>query len=228
MPQAIVLIGPPGSGKDTQAAYLVEELGFVSVPSSKIIRAKFDAHPDDPVIREQKRIYDAGLLNDPVLVSEWILEFVRPLALQGQSVVFSGSPRTAHEADVEFPALQELYGVEYVRVVYLEISLEESTRRIAGRRFCVAQGHVFPGSPESEQLVACPQDGSALIRRELDAPELIATRHQQYLDRTFPVIEIARTLGVPVFSLEGGKEIEAVHHDIVGIIERRHVPVPAV
>lgn len=223
----VILVGPPGSGKDTQATRLTEEMGYVQVPSSKIIRDKFAANPDDPVIQEERRKFDTGLLNEPKLVSEWIMEFVRPLAAQGRSLVFSGSPRTPHEAEVEYPALQELFGRENVILVYLDIDLEEMTRRIAGRRFCKKHGHVVPGTAESAALTKCPIDGSPLFRRDLDSPELVATRHQEFVNLTLPVVDIAKQYAVPVFTLDGNQAIEAVHHEVAGVVERRQMPPPA-
>ena len=223
----VIFLGPPGAGKDTQAERLVEEFGFVQVPSSRIIRAKFSENPNDPVIQEEKRKFDAGLLNDPILVSEWILEFVRPLVAQGKSLVFSGSPRTPHEADVEFAELIELFGRENIVVVYMDIDIEESKKRIANRRFCVAHGHVISGAPEFAHLKVCPKDKSDLRRRDLDDASLIETRHKAFHTLTFPVVDIAMKLNLPVFMLDGSKTIEGVHHDVVEVLERRRVPTPA-
>lgn len=226
MQSTVILVGPPGSGKDTQAARLVEEAGFVQVPSSKIIRSKFAANPDDAVIQEESRKFDAGLLNDPTLVTEWILEFVRPLAHEGRSLVFSGSPRTSQEAEAELPALQELFGRERVVLIYLDIGLDEMKRRIAGRRLCKLHGHVIPGSPEFSHLKTCPEDGSELYRRELDDESKVQTRHEEFVNLTLPVVDIAKRHGVPVFTLDGKQSIEAVHHEVMGIVERRESPAP--
>lgn len=225
--KVVILIGPPGSGKDTQAERLVEEFGFVQVPSSRIIRAKFAENPDDPVIQEEKRKFDEGLLNDPVLVAGWIMDFVRPLVAEGKSLVFSGSPRTPHEGDVEFKELLALFGRENIVPIYMDIDIEESKRRIAGRRFCVAHGHVISGAPEFSHLKVCEQDGSELVRRELDNANLIEQRHEQFRTLTFPVVDIAMKMGLAMFEIDGSKTIEGVHHDIVEILERRQVPVPA-
>ena len=224
--RVVILMGPPGAGKDTQAERLVQEFGYVQVPSSAIIRKKFADNPDDPVIVEQKRIFDAGGLNDPVLVAQWILEFAKPLFEQGKSLVFSGSPRTPHEGDVELARLIEWFGRENVIITYLDIDIEESKHRIANRRFCVAHGHVIPGSPEFAHLKVCPQDQSDLRRRDLDDASLVETRHGEFHRLTVPVLDIAMKLNIPIFKLDGAKPIEAVHHDIVGVIEGRHVPVP--
>ena len=222
----VILVGPPGSGKDTQAARLVEESGFVQVPSSKIIRAKFAANPDDPVIQKESHKFDEGKLNDPLLVSEWIMDYVRPLAAQGKSLVFSGSPRTPHEAEVEFPALQELFGHANVVFIYLDIGLDEMKKRIAGRRFCKANGHVIPGSPEFAHLKACPQDGSELVRRDLDDESKVKTRHEEFVNLTLPVVDIAKKYGISMFTVDGTQSIEAVHHEVAAIVERRQTPAP--
>ncbi|MBP6886077.1 MAG: nucleoside monophosphate kinase [Candidatus Pacebacteria bacterium] len=223
--QVVILVGPPGSGKDTQAERLVQEFGFVQVPSSRIIRTKFAENPNDPVIQEEKRKFDSGLLNDPVLVGEWIMEFVRPLAEAGKSLVFSGSPRTPHEAQVEYQALIELFGLRRIMLIYLDIDVEEAKRRIAGRRFCQLNGHVVSGAPEFSHLVVCPQDGSVLAPRALDVASLIPTRYNEFNTLTLPVVEIAKTFAITDFHLDGKKAIEGVHHDIAEILERRHMPV---
>ncbi len=225
-PEVVILVGPPGSGKDTQAARLVEEYGFVQVPSSQIIRAKFAANPSDPVIQREKVLFDTGKLNNPQLVSEWIMEFVSPLAAQGKCLVFSGSPRTPYEAEYEYPALQKLYGREHVVLIYLDIDIEVMKLRIAGRRFCAANNHVIPGSPEFSHLTTCPQDGSALARRELDDEKHVDTRAAEFRELTKPVVLLAGTYAVPVFTVDGRQAIEAVHHEIAGILERRLAPAP--
>lgn len=222
----VILVGPPGSGKDTQAARLVEESGFVQVPSSKIIRSKFAANPDDPVIQKESRKFDEGKLNDPLLVSEWIMEYVRPLANDGKSLVFSGSPRTPHEAEVELPALEKLFGHGNVVFIYLDIDLDEMKHRIAGRRFCKAHGHVIPGSPEFAHLKVCPQDGSELVRRDLDDESKVKTRHEEFVNLTLPVVDIAKKYGVSLFTVDGKQSIEAVHQEVAAIVERRQTPAP--
>jgi adenylate kinase family enzyme len=202
-------------------------MGYVQVPSSKIIRDKFAANPDDPVIQREARKFDLGKLNDPILVSQWVMEYVRPLAAKGKSQVFSGSPRTPHEAEVEFPALQELYGRENVILIYLDVDLDTMKQRIAGRRFCRKNGHVIPAGPGTDRLTKCPQDGSELYRRDLDSPELVKTRHEEFVNLTLPVVDIAKRFAVPVFTLDGNQAIEAVHHEVAAVVERRQSPVPA-
>ena len=72
MKWAVVLIGPPGSGKGTQADLLAEKFGLIHIESSKIIEEKFkNASPDDLLLSQQKKIWQSGELNDPKMVGWW-------------------------------------------------------------------------------------------------------------------------------------------------------------
>lgn len=220
--QVIILIGPPGAGKDTQANLLADEYAMMQVPSSQIIRAKFAANPDDPIIQEQKKIFDAGKLNSPELVAKWIMEFVEPLAQKGKGVVFSGSPRTPHEARVEFSELLRLYGEKKVQVIHMQLSDAEARQRIADRLFCKANRHPYAAS---SGLTICPKDGSSLERRSLDDPSLQDVRFNEYHERTEPCLDIARESGIAFFNIDASQSPEAIHHTIIEIIERHRMPV---
>lgn len=220
--QVISLIGPPGSGKDTQAIRLCEEYEIVRVPSSRLIIKYFDEHPNDPNVQKEKEEFEKGLLTDPMLVGELVMEFIRPLAAKGTGIVMSGSPRRPPEAEIEFAELPKMYGERNVRVIHLQLDEEEARRRIADRVFCQASGHPFPASLG---LAVCPKDGSPLERRTLDAQDKQDTRFQEYREQTVPCLEIAEKHGVAVFTVDATKSVEAIHHDIVGIVERHRAPV---
>jgi adenylate kinase len=225
--QVIICIGIPGTGKDTQAIRLVEEYGIVQVPSSKLLLAKFAANPDDPDIQREKEFFDTGKLNSGPFVAGVIMEFVRPLAARGVGLVFSGSPRTIHEAEVEFPELLRLYGDRNVRVIHFVLSEEDARARIAGRRFCKANKHPIPVGPEYDALTACPKDGSPLERRALDDAHLQDQRFEEYRNLTEPCLKAALKYGIAVFPVNASKSIEAIHHDIVAVVERHRTPAPA-
>lgn len=90
--QAIILLGPPGSGKGTQANLLAEKLGFVHLDSGDIIREHFKKFPDDPEVKKAKRLYNQGELIPPSTITKWIKEKIKG------NIISSGSPRTLYEA----------------------------------------------------------------------------------------------------------------------------------
>lgn len=226
MSQVAIFIGPPGSGKDTQTEFLHEEYGFVTMPSSQIIRAKFAESPDDPVIVREKELFDTGKLMTPEVVVEWMMEFVRVQASQGHSMVFSGSPRTPHEARVEAVELPKLFGPRGVVVFHLQLDEQEARARIAKRRFCKAKNHVIPGTPEFEHITTCPKDQSELFVRPLDDATLQDTRFAEYRELTEPCVQILQEAGCAVHVIDASKTIQGIHQDIVGILERSKDPTP--
>lgn len=224
--KVVIFIGPPGSGKDTQANLLVEEFGMVQMLSSNIIRAKFAANPDDPVIVSEKKLFDTGKLNSPSLVAKWMIEFVREQAQQGKSILFSGSPRTIDEAEAETPELARLYGLEHITVIHLVLDESEAKHRIASRRFCRASNHPVPGTPEFAHVKVCPIDGSELYVRPLDNAALLDTRFEEYHVRTEPCLKVFKDAGLSIYEVDGTKTIQGIHQEIIGILERQRMPVP--
>lgn len=223
----MTLIGPPGSGKGTQADLLMEEKGFFHLESSKVIEEKFkNAPPDDPVIFHEMTLWKTGKLNTPKLVVQWILERVRALAAEGASIVFSGNPRTLFEVEAEMPIFEELYGATNIHVLHLSVPDERSIERNSKRRICKANRHPIPNLPAYAHLTTCPKDGSELITRALDTPETIKVRLQEYRERTAPVLGYLKDRGYSITDIDGDKTREAVHHHIVEALERRRFPVP--
>jgi len=224
--RVVIFLGAPGTGKDTQADYLVREMGMVQVPSSQIILKKFEEHPDDPVIKEQIARVKAGFLNDATLTGKWIMEYVRAELPKGRPLVFSGSPRTVEEGKVELAELDTL--VDLRHVVAFDLTLDEKVARdrIRKRRICRANKHSIPGTPEFQHLKVCPLDGSKLYVRDLDADELQNQRWDEYYTKTVPTIELVRSSGVPFFAVDAGQAILAIHHEIVDVVERGRAPAP--
>jgi adenylate kinase len=224
--RVVIFVGTPGSGKDTQAEYLVRELGMLQVPSSQIIQEKFAANPDDPVIRKEREKFDAGFLNDPALVGQWIMEFVRAKTASGVRLVFSGSPRTVPEGEVELQGLGGLFGLQRVVAINLTLDEDVARERIKKRRFCKANKHAIPGTPEFSHLKACPLDNSELYIRPLDDPKLLDQRFDEYRKLTAPTIKLLQNSGVPFFTIDGAQSILAIHHEVVDIVERGRAPAP--
>ncbi len=213
---ALLLIGPPGAGKGTQAELLAEKFGLFNFETSKIIEEKFaNADSNDKVIKKEKEKFKKGQLNTPELVRSWVLEKIQTLSSEGRGIVFSGSPRTLLEAEGEIPVLENLYGKENVKVINLEIHEHGSIERNSTRRICEKNRHPIPNFPEFRDIVQCPKDGSKIITRSLDTLETIRVRYRVYLKETKPVLEIFKKKGYKIIEINGDQPIEKVFQDIL-------------
>lgn len=215
---AVILIGPPGSGKGTQAELLAEKFGLFHLETSKLGEEKIN-NPElvrkDQEVAEAKRLYNKGELFPPPWTVKIMVEKIRELAKEGQGIVFSGSPRTLHEAENELPILEEAYEKDNVRAIHLNLTKEESVRRNSSRRVCKANRHSIPDFPMFKDITTCPKDGSELIKRSLDTPETISVRYEVYLRQTQPILSFVQEGGYNIIEIEGEQDIEKVFDDIL-------------
>lgn len=213
---AVILIGPIGSGKGTQAELLAEKFGLYNFETSKIIEEKIkNADADDEVMIREKNKWATGQLNTPELVKRWVLEKINELHKKGLGIAFSGSPRTLEEAEAEMPVLENLFGKENIKVVHIQLGENESIKRNSHRRICKANRHPIPNFPEFQDIKVCPRDGSELITRTLDNPEVIKVRYQEYLNRTEPILDFLTKKGYGPIDINGEQAIEKVFQDIL-------------
>jgi adenylate kinase len=218
--EVVVFIGPPGSGKGTQANLLAEKLGFYHLETSKLIEAKFkNAEPHDAKMQEEKRKWLAGELIASSIFIGWFKEEIRELAMQGKSITTSGSLRTLPETKDIMPELEELYGHDNIKIFHLVLSKEESIKRNSARRICQANRHPIPDLPEYEGMTTCPKDGSLLVTRELDKPDIISERYEVYKIETEPVLDYLRQKGYKVFEVNGQDEAQKISENIMKNIQ---------
>ena len=215
MQKVIFLIGPPGSGKGTQAELLAKELGFYHFEISKVIEEKFkNADSSNKEITHQKEHWIAGELVHSELVAKWFLEKVNELKDKVNGFVFSGSARTLKEAEEELGYLEGVYGKENIMAVEIKLTEEESIKRNSARRICLKNRHPIPNFQEYANIKICPEDGSEIIIRELDKPEIIKERYQVYLRDTAPVIDYFKKSGYKMEDVNGEQSIEGVFGEI--------------
>ncbi len=213
---AIIMIGPPGSGKDTQVELLARELQFVEIKSSQIIKDKLaNADPNDAVMNHEKELKNSGQLNTSELVQTWMVERIEEVGKTAQGLLANGWPRKIQEAEVEMTAVEKYYPKDAIKVVSIEISEEESVKRNSLRRVCEQNGHPIFHTKENENLTVCPQDGSPIIVRTDDASETIKKRYQVYIAETQPVIDFLSKKGYSLAIIEGEQPIEDIHRDIL-------------
>lgn len=212
---AILLIGPPGAGKDTQAELLATELGLVQIKTSKIIEEKIAANPNDPAIQEAIKEKSSGGLVNPSLVLKWVSEEIQKIHSEGTGLIASGSPRTLPEAEIELPLLINLYGNSGVKILNINVSQDESVKRNSFRRVCEKNNHPIPNFPEYKDMAFCPKDQSPIISRQDDAPETIRHRFQVYEEQTQPLIDFFTKKEYNIITIDGDQSIEDVHRDIL-------------
>ena len=183
--QNLVLLGPPGSGKGTQGERLNEDLRLPYYATGDILRAA--VRDETELGRTAKEYMDRGdLVPDEVIVGVIADRIDSSEARDG--FILDGFPRTTPQAEALDAKLTEL-GRALSGVLLIDVSDDEVVRRLGGRRTCEANGHVFhvEFAPPQEEGV-CDIDGSPLIVRDDDKPDVIRKRLATYHEKTEPLV----------------------------------------
>ncbi len=226
--QIVIIIGPPGAGKGTQASLLSDKLGFHYLETSKVIEKKIISAEEGEVevvankeypLLEEKRKWKTGELCSPPLVSFWIKQKIQELANEGEAIVFAGSPRTLYEAEQIMPFIEELYGKGNIKIILFELEAEQSLWRNAHRRICELIRHPILFNKETEGLTMCPLDGSKLMRREgLDDPETIKIRLRVYREETLPVIDYFKQRELKVIIVDASPAPAEIFRKVLEVV----------
>ena len=226
--QVVVLFGPPGSGKGTQASLIADKLNFYYLETSKLLEEGFrNAKEGEYVetdgikyyLKEEQKIWASGVLNSPPFVTMIVKKAIEKSHSLQRDLLMAGSPRTLYEAEALLPLLKELYGEPNIKIIMLELEEEETMRRNTQRRICELMRHPILTSEETVALTTCPLDGSRLLRRDgLDDEKNIATRLEQYAQRTLPMLEYFESKGFKVEKINAGDSVVNVFGSILKII----------
>jgi adenylate kinase len=221
----LILLGPPGAGKGTQASLLSEKLDLYYFETSKILEKSFkELEAEDFIevagqkyyVKDEDEKWKKGILCDPPFVSYLVKKELKKLAKRGEGVILAGSPRTFYEAKEIMPLLKSLYDKEKIKIVLIEISFEESLARNSKRRICELMRHPILYNQETKNLTKCPLDGSRLIRREgLDDPDVIKVRWKEYQERTLPIIDYLETNNFNLKKIDGEGSVSDVYKIIL-------------
>jgi adenylate kinase len=182
----LVLLGPPGSGKGTQGERLQEDLRLPYYATGDILRAA--VREETELGRSAKEYMDRGdLVPDEVIVGVIAERIDSSEALDG--FILDGFPRTTPQAQALDAKLGEL-GRRVNAVLLIDVGDEAVVQRLGGRRTCEAGGHVFhvDFNPPKQEGV-CDLDGSPLLVRDDDEPEVIRNRLDQYHAKTEPLVD---------------------------------------
>ena len=202
----IVLLGAPGAGKGTQAPVLAEALGVPILASGELLRAAVAR--GTPLGREADRFMSRGqLVPDGTIVRVFLDRLESPDAANG--AILDGYPRTRVQAEALDVALDEA-GRRVDAAGYIEVPLEDLVRRMANRRICTANGHVYNlvSNPPSVEGV-CDLDGSELVQRADDAEVTVRARMAQQVPPLLEVVDHYRARDI-LTTVDGRLGIDAV------------------
>jgi len=222
--KAIIVLGPPGSGKGTQAELLAGKFGYFQWETSSIIgKIISQAKKGDFVaikgkkyyFSEQAKLREKGFLWDSDFVVHLTGKKIEEIAKEGKGIVLSGSPRTLDEGKFLIPFLKKLYGSKNVMVVFLKLTPKETIWRNVHRRECELATHSILYTAETSKLTKCPLDGSRLVRRKDDKAETIKLRLEEFEKKTAPLLDLFKTQKVKLSIIKGEQPVADVFKDIL-------------
>ncbi len=207
MPTFIVLLGPPGVGKGTQAKILAEKTGLVHISSGELFRENLKNQTE--LGKQAKTYIDKGeLVPDDVTISMIRERLSRSDCKMG--AILDGFPRTPVQADALEKMLSEFNG-QVDTVPYITGEESVLVERVSGRWTCRASGHIYHEkfSPPHQPGV-CDVDGSELYQRDDDKVDTVKKRIQVYRTQTMPLVDYYRQRGKLV-EIDGMQAVEVVN-----------------
>lgn len=192
----LLLVGPVGAGKGTQAGAMSAELGLVHLASGNLFR---QALRDGSELGARARAYmeRGDLVPDKITIDMFMEELARPAAARG--AILDGFPRTVAQAEALDATLAER-GQRIERVISIEVPIEELVARVAGRRVCPTCGTPYHLAGEPPRVPGhCDRDATPLVQREDDRPDVVRARLSK---QVAPMLEVL------------------AHYDRAGIVQR--------
>jgi adenylate kinase len=214
MPTYIVLLGPPGAGKGTQAQIVSEELGLAHISSGDIFRENLKNKTELGKLAE-RYMNQGELVPDDVTIAMIRERLSRPDCAFG--ALLDGFPRTPPQAEALDEMLEEFDG-KVKAVPFIKVPEETLIERLSGRWTCKAEGHIFHEkyNPPQEEGI-CDYDGSELYQREDDKSETVVRRIRVYFEQTEPLIDYYRKNGL-LIEIDGTLPIEEVSKKLLSVL----------
>jgi adenylate kinase len=206
----LLLIGAVGAGKGTQAGLLSAELGVPHLASGNLFR---QALRDGTPLGERARAFmeRGDLVPDDVTIAMFMDELSRPEAARG--AILDGFPRTVNQADALDETLAD-QGERISRAIYVDVPNDELVARVSGRSVCPKCGTVYHDVTDPPMVPGiCDRDGTPLVRRDDDRPEVVRARLDKQVPPMLEVVEHYRQAG-SLSRIDGSQPIADVLRDI--------------
>ena len=213
----LILLGPPGAGKGTQAQYICDASGIPQVSTGDMLRAAVKA--GTPLGQRVKKVMESGaLVSDDIIIALVKERITQPDCAAG--FLFDGFPRTIVQAQALIDA-----GIELDGVLEIEVPDEEIVKRLSGRRVHEKSGRVYhvvynpPKVPGRDD-----ETGDELVQRKDDAEATVRQRLSVYHDQTFPLVEFYRKLAdenvVRYAKVQGIGSVEDIKRAVLEALQR--------
>jgi len=214
----LILLGPPGAGKGTQAQYICDAYGIPQISTGDMLRAAVKA--GTPLGKQVKKVMDSGaLVSDDIIIALVKERIQQPDCANG--FLLDGFPRTLVQARALIDA-----GIELDGVLEIEVPAEEIVKRLSGRRVHEKSGrvyHVIYNPPKIENRD--DETGDELVQRKDDAEATVRQRLSVYHDQTYPLVDFYSKLadkndGVRYAKVKGIGSVDEIRDAVLATLAR--------
>ena len=216
MPTYIVLLGPPGAGKGTQAEILAKKTSLAHVSSGDLFRENLKNQTELGKLA-QSFMHKGELVPDDVTINMIRARISRQDCEAG--AILDGFPRTPAQADALEVMLHGFKG-EVNLVPYITAAEQVLVERTSGRWTCRAQGHIYHEKfNPPKQAGICDVDSSEIYQRDDDKVETVTKRIRVYLEQTMPLVDYYRKVG-KLFEIDGTQAMEQVTKELLSALKK--------
>ncbi len=212
----LILLGPPGAGKGTQASAIVKRYNIPHISTGDIFR--LNIKENTPLGKEVKSYLDAGILVPDELVVDIVKDRLKKSDC-ANGFILDGYPRTINQAEVLDKELAKM-GIELDAVINIFLDVQLLIERAVGRRLCKNCGatyHIKFHPPKQDGI--CDICGGELYQRDDDKEETVKKRIEVYLTQTKPLIEYYKDKDILV-NIDGAQSIEDTFKEIINALEK--------